>query len=232
MQTEAAYTEVRRSTGFLLGLVVVLSALFVALEWNTGDDDIDIDEMLLDDVAEELLVSAWDEKEQVVVLEQPKPTPAPSEQIKVVDVLPELPPEAEANTQTATVGETEDLGKTAPDEPLPPVVSSLDDEPLPVRVVEQLPEYPGGMGEFVRWLSKNLQYPASARQLKQQGRVVVSFIVNRDGTISDAKIARSASSLFNAEAMRVIRMMPRWKPGVQGGKPCRTMVAVPIVFEL
>ena len=159
MQTEAAYTEVRRSTGFLLGLVVVLSALFVALEWNTGDDDIDIDEMLLDDVAEELLVSAWDEKEQVVVLEQPKPTPAPSEQIKVVDVLPELPPEAEANTQTATVGETEDLGKTAPDEPLPPVVSSLDDEPLPVRVVEQLPEYPGGMGEFVRWLSKNLQYP-------------------------------------------------------------------------
>ena len=220
MQTEAAYTEVRRSTGFLLGLVVVLSALFVALEWNTGDDDIDIDEMLLDDVAEELLVSAWDEKEQVVVLEQPKPTPAPSEQIKVVDVLPELPPEAEANTQTATVGETEDLGKTAPD------------EPLPVRVVEQLPEYPGGMGEFVRWLSKNLQYPASARQLKQQGRVVVSFIVNRDGTISDAKIARSASSLFDAEAMRVIRMMPRWKPGVQGGKPCRTMVAVPIVFEL
>ena len=203
MQTEAAYTEVRRSTGFLLGLVVVLSALFVALEWNTGDDDIDIDEMLLDDVAEELLVSAWDEKEQVVVLEQPNPTPAPSEQIKVVDVLPKLP-----------------------------VVSSLDDEPLPVRVVEQLPEYPGGMGEFVRWLSKNLQYPASARQLKQQGRVVVSFIVNRDGTISDAKIARSASSLFDAEAMRVIRMMPRWKPGVQGGKPCRTMVAVPIVFEL
>ena len=226
-----ASLETRRSTRFLLGLVVVLSMLFVAFEWNSNDGDYDIDETLLDDVAEEILVNTWEDKEQMVTVVEQPPKPQMTDQLKVVDVLPELPPEVEQQAMATTVGEMEDLGDTQADEPLPPVAMSLDDEPLNVRVVEQLPEYPGGMSAFIQWLTKNLRYPPAALSQKRQGRVVVSFIVNSDGTISDEKVATSADRLLDAEAMRVIRMMPRWKPGINNGKPCRTMVAIPIVFE-
>ena len=227
-----ASLETKRGTRFLLGLVVVLSVLFVAFEWNSGDADYDIDETLLDDVAEELLVSTWEDKEQMVAVVEQPPKPQVSEQLKVVDVLPELPPDVEQQALATTVGEMEDLGDTKADEPLPPVATSLDDEPLSVRVVEQLPEFPGGMSAFIQWLTKNLRYPATAQSQKRQGRVVVSFIVNRDGSISDEKVATAADPLLDAEAMRVVRMMPRWKAGIQNGKPCRTMVAVPIVFDM
>ena len=227
-----ASLETRRSTRFLLGLVVVLSMLFVAFEWNSNDGDYDIDETLLDDVAEEILVNTWEDKEQMVTVVEQPPKPQMTDQLKVVDVLPELPPEVEQQAMATTVGEMEDLGDTQADEPLPPVAMSLDDEPLNVRVVEQLPEYPGGMSAFIQWLTKNLRYPPTALSQKRQGRVVVSFIVNSDGTISDEKVATSADRLLDAEAMRVIRMMPRWKPGINNGKPCRTMVAIPIVFEI
>ena len=216
-----ASLETKRGTRFLLGLVVVLSVLFVAFEWNSGDADYDIDETLLDDVAEELLVSTWEDKEQMVAVVEQPPKPQVSEQLKV-----------EQQALATTVGEMEDLGDTKADEPLPPVATSLDDEPLSVRVVEQLPEFPGGMSAFIQWLTKNLRYPPTAQSQKRQGRVVVSFIVNRDGSISDEKVATAADPLLDAEAMRVVRMMPRWKAGIQNGKPCRTMVAVPIVFDI
>jgi protein TonB len=98
--------------------------------------------------------------------------------------------------------------------------------------VEQLPEFPGGMVEFMKWLTKNLKYPPSAQNRKVQGRVVVSFIVNKDGTIADAKVVKPVDPTLDREAMRVVRMMPNWKPGLQMGKPCRTMFAIPIVFKL
>ena len=145
-----ASLETRRSTRFLLGLVVVLSMLFVAFEWNSNDGDYDIDETLLDDVAEEILVNTWEDKEQMVTVVEQPPKPQMTDQLKVVDVLPELPPEVEQQAMATTVGEMEDLGDTQADEPLPPVAMSLDDEPLNVRVVEQLPEYPGGMSAFIQ----------------------------------------------------------------------------------
>jgi protein TonB len=84
----------------------------------------------------------------------------------------------------------------------------------------------------MKWLTKNLRYPEVARQQGIQGKVVVSFIVNTDGSIAEAKIASSVDPVLDREAMRVIRMMPRWKPGIQNDQPCRTMFAVPIVFKL
>ena len=101
-----------------------------------------------------------------------------------------------------------------------------------MRIVEQLPEFPGGMTAFVQWLTRNLKYPEAARSQKLQGRVVLSFIVNKDGSVSQVKVARSVNPLLDREALRVIRMMPPWKPGIQNNEPCRTMIAVPIVFQL
>ena len=84
----------------------------------------------------------------------------------------------------------------------------------------------------MKWLTKNLKYPDIAREQRLQGKVIVQFIVNKDGTIADAKVVKSVTPSLDREAMRVIRMMPTWKPGIQDDKPCRTMIAVPIVFKL
>ena len=98
--------------------------------------------------------------------------------------------------------------------------------------MEALPEFPGGMVEFMKWLTKNLRYPTYAHQQRIEGKVVVSFIVNTDGSIAEVKLARSVDPLLDREALRVIRMMPKWKPGIQNNRPCRTMFAVPVVFKL
>ena len=219
--------------GFVLGLVVALSVLFVALEWNTDAREYDIDERLLDDVAEELFVSMADDEEQLVAVVEEKPQQQVAEQVKVVDVVPESSPDIDQQVQPMTVGEMEELNRDLPkEEPLPPVATSMDDEPVNFRIVEQLPEFPGGMSAFVSWLTKNLKYPPEAQRSKTRGRVVVAFIVNRDGTISGERVLHAVDPLLDAEAIRVIRSMPRWKPGIQNNNPCRTMIAVPVVFDM
>lgn len=105
-------------------------------------------------------------------------------------------------------------------------------KPTPFRIVEQMPEFPGGATAFIQWLTHQLRYPPAAMSKKIEGTVVVSFIVNTNGSIADLKLEKSINPLLDQEAIRVIRMMPKWKPGLQNNKPCRTMVAVPIVFHL
>ena len=103
---------------------------------------------------------------------------------------------------------------------------------MDLKVVEQLPEFPGGAVALMKWLTKNLRYPQNARQRKVQGRVVTQFIVNTDGSLSDLKVVESAEPSLDREALRVLRMMPAWKAGKVDEKPCRTMVCIPIVFKL
>ncbi len=111
---------------------------------------------------------------------------------------------------------------------------AVDDEnnPLNFRIVEQLPEYPGGMAALVQWLTKTIVYPPEAHRRNIQGRVVVSFVVNTDGSLSDIRLTKSAHTLLNREALRVAKLMPKWKPGVNNNKPCRTLFAIPIEFKI
>lgn len=127
------------------------------------------------------------------------------------------------------LGEASDISSTA----IKPVaVSGNDDNPLNFTVVERLPEFPGGYSALVQWLTKNLKYPVAAQRAKRQGTVLVSFIVNKDGSITDRKVVKSASPELDREALRVLRNMPKWKPGEDRGKPCRTYFCIPIVFKL
>lgn len=226
-----ASLETTRTTGFLLGLVVALSALFVAFQWTSDESDYDIDEALLDEMAEELLVNPWEKEPELLPVPELVVQPVVPEQIKVVETLPELPAEAEPPLLSQTTIDVESFVPDEP-EPLPQEPTAKEDEPLDVRIVEQLPEFPGGMTAFVQWLTRNLKYPEAARSQKLQGRVVLSFIVNKDGSISQLKVAQSVNPLLDREVLRVVRLMPNWKPGIQNNEPCRTMIAVPIVFKL
>ena len=88
------------------------------------------------------------------------------------------------------------------------------------------------MSKFVQWLTKRLKYPITAQRAKKEGTVLVSFIINKDGTTTDHKIVRSAGAEFDGEALRVLRQMPKWTPGKDKGQPCRTYFCIPIVFKL
>lgn len=99
-------------------------------------------------------------------------------------------------------------------------------------VVEQMPMYPGGDGALMGYLRDNIKYPTVAAENGVQGRVVVGFVVERDGSITDVKILRGVDPSLDREAMRVVKNMPRWNPGKQNGSAVRVKYQVPVSFRL
>lgn len=99
-------------------------------------------------------------------------------------------------------------------------------------VVEQMPQFPGGDAALNEYLSKNINYPVVAQENGVQGRVVISFVVEKDGSITDVKVARSVDPSLDKEAQRVVKSMPRWIPGVQNGSKVRVKYHVPVSFRL
>ena len=99
-------------------------------------------------------------------------------------------------------------------------------------VAEQMPEFPGGMKELLKFLQDNLKYPENAMKNNVQGRVIVQFVVEKDGTLTEFKVARSVDPDLDAEALRVLQTMPKWKPGMQRGKIVRVKFTVPVSFKL
>lgn len=97
---------------------------------------------------------------------------------------------------------------------------------------EQMPEFPGGGDALDQFLNNNLKYPPTAKEKAIQGKVYVGFVVEKDGTITNIQIRRGAHELLNEEAIRVVKLMPKWKPGSMRGKTVRTRYTLPIVFSL
>jgi len=99
-------------------------------------------------------------------------------------------------------------------------------------IAETMPEYPGGQAEMIKFIIKNIEYPTIAQENNISGKVYVRFVVEKDGNISDIKVVRGVSPELDQEAIRVIKMMPKWKPGTQRGEPVRVTFTLPINFTL
>ena len=99
-------------------------------------------------------------------------------------------------------------------------------------LVDEMPSFPGGPAELMKWLSSHVQYPAIAIERCIQGTVIVAFIVEPDGSVSNAKLVRSVDPCIDQEALRVVRQMPKWKPGKQNGAAVRVKYNVPVIFKL
>ena len=225
-KSSSANLEERRVQWFLLGLIVVLASMFVALEWNTSDtgwaffaDDEDLE------VEMELSPLKRDQDEIPMMLPQEAKAELPkSEQLHLVDEDVEMPLPQEQQV-------TEPPEPDAEAEEKPEVVDMYN-EPIDFRVVEDLPQFPGGAAEFMKWLTKNLKYPATAQRRKVKGRVVAQFIVNTDGSVSDLELVEKLDFSCDNEVLRVLRMMPKWQAGMMNAKPCRTKVCIPVVFNM
>ena len=138
-----------------------------------------------------------------------------SQQVKVVEQ-----PKAENTTKPVEVIQAKE------------VFTPVEQMPEFFDVVEQMPEYPGGSMAMFEYLSKSIKYPKEAEEAKKEGRVIAAFIINKDGSISDACVVKSVDPALDAEALRVINGMPNWKPGKQNGKVVNVKYTIPISFRL
>lgn len=100
------------------------------------------------------------------------------------------------------------------------------------QIVEQMPEFPGGAEKMMKYLSENIKYPEEAKEKGISGRVFLSFVIEKDGSVSNVKVAKGIGKLCDDEAVRVVKAMPKWKPGMQKGKPVRVNYMLPITFKL
>ncbi|NPD93190.1 energy transducer TonB [Xylanibacter muris] len=232
-KTKAADLERGRIQRFLLGLIVALSIVFVALEWTENGSSDSFTDSFLDDIAQDMEFMPVMMQEDMAEIPVEEKTSEP-EKINIVENDAVASDNYEIETSEAVSGsdDMDDHTLASDDnmaETLSPVVESA---PLDFRVVEDIPQFPGGTAGFMKWLTGRLRYPRQAREDKLQGTVLATFIINEDGKVSDIKIARSLSPDCDREVLRVLRMMPEWTPGVQNDKPCRTKVCIPIVFRM
>ena len=228
-KSSKADLEARRPRWFLMGLVTALALLFVGLEYSIEPDDPLDDPDLLEQLSAEAELAPVLNQPDMIAL-APQVEPPPTTKLKIAE---EEEPSQQANEEEPMeTDHGDDLPTLEEEKPEEPEVTDEKDQPIDFRVVEDLPQFPGGPVELMKWLTRNLKYPPAAQNMKQQGKVVAEFIVEKDGSLSGIKITKSLSPLCDNEALRVLRMMPRWSAGIQNDQPCRTKVCIPIVFKL
>lgn len=231
----SADLERKRRTGFLLGLIVAFSLCFAALEYTQTNNNDEIDDEILDDIAQDLeQLPALEQKDMLAAIQPQQVTPTSesvqetkTEELQKPTTVESATPALKALVPVEVPPDiTEELMK------VPPVPLDLNENPLKLRVVENAPEPSIGWVPFMKWLTKTLKYPPTAKVQKIQGTVLVTFIVNADGSVSDVKINKSVEPSLDREALRVVGMMPKWNAGISNGKPSRAMVGIPVVFKL
>ena len=228
-KSKSADLEGRRTQRLLLGFVVALACVFVALEYSVEPDDpLDDPELLARLDSEMELPPILQEESELMLAPQAEPKPA----TVLVVVEEEAESEPEQDDEPVETDLDDDMNVTDEEiteiEPPAPV----DDDVVSFSVVEELPQFPGGPMELMKWLTRNLKYPKALESQKIQGKVVAEFIVNKDGSVTDVKVVGSLHPLCDNEVLRVLRMMPRWTAGLENDEPCRTKVCIPVVFKI
>ena len=224
-KTPKADLENKKSTWLLVGYVIVLAFMFIAFEWTKRDIKIDTSQAITDLVFEEEIIPITEQPEQAA----PPPPPAAPPIAETLTIV-----EDDADVEETTIATSEETNQAVEIKYVPVAVEEEEPEEQTIfEVVEQMPEFPnGGMAGLMQYLSKNIKYPTIAQENGTQGRVTVQFVVNRDGSIVDAKVLRGVDPYLDKEAIRVINTMPKWSPGKQRGKPVRVKYTVPITFRL
>ena len=230
-KTDSANLELRRREMMLVALVVVLSCFYAAVGWDTSLSP-RLSEELMEDALESIDLDRLKRDRDMVAAIARHDTPQETVVVKPGERLTVQPEAEPAGQPVAGDDAAADEDTPDADTPQPPAEPVAADLPEEFRVVEALPEFPGGASAFMKWITANLRYPQAAQNRRLEGKVVVSFIVDIEGNVTHLKVESSPDVLFTQEVVKVMSRMPRWTPGVQHGKPCATMVAVPIHFDM
>ena len=207
-----------------LGLVLALAIVLVAFEWKSYDNEkIEVAARTAIETEEEMIIQT----EQNLPPPPPPPPAQVSDQIEIVEDDVEIETEVKIDAEATETTVVEDYVA-----PPPPVVEEEVAEEEIFQIVEEMPSYPGGMQSLYEYLSENIRYPVVAMESGIQGRVYVTFVVEKDGSISDVKVLRGIGGGCDEEAVRVIKAMPKWNPGKQRGRAVRVLYNVPVNFTL
>ena len=217
-----ASLEDKKLTYVLMGLVLVLSICYVAFEWTEK-------EVTKYEVSDTDFF--FEEEMDIQQTSQETPPPPPPPAVQEVEVLNVVEDDVETETIEINTEDDKDVEVVI----APPVEAPVEEEEEEVifMVVESMPEFPGGQQALFKYLAENVKYPFIAQENGIQGRVICQFVVNKDGSIVDVVAVRSSGEpSLDKEAIRVIKSMPKWKPGKQRGKPVRVKYTVPVNFRL
>ncbi len=220
-KTPKADLENKKGYFMEIGLIIALLVVFGAFSLKSYDKQtVNQLQVAVDDAPEEIIPIT----EQKV---KPPPPPPPRQvtQIKIVEddvqVEDDLDIDVEADDNTEF------------EEYIPPETDEEEVEEQQIfQVVENMPEFPGGRGELMKYLATNIKYPPYAKEAGIQGRVFINFVVETDGSITAVKVLRGIGGGCDEEAIRVVKNMPKWKPGMQRGKPVRVSFNLPVKFTL
>ena len=223
-KSEHADLERGKGTSLLIGFVIALGVMFVALEWTQKEVEDNSELYTARDVSlnEEMIPITLPEKKTV------PPPPAAVTKAEIIEIV-----EDDADIEEDIMASTEDNVEWVDIDDYDVVTVEPEPEEEEIfMVVEDQPEFPGGTAALLEYLRKNIKYPAICRENNIQGRVLVTFIVNKDGAIVEPEVVKSVNPSLDKEALRVISQMPNWKPGSQRGKPVRVKYTVPVNFRL
>ena len=205
-----------------IGLIIALLIAWLAFEHKSYDKR-ELDESLLNRevVLDEEMVEITKQEEQKP---QPVEQPQQTTQLEIVD--------DNVETEDININAEVEQNEVIEEYVAPEVVEEDVVEQEIFQIVEEMPAFPGGEAKLMEYVGKNIKYPQIARETGIQGRVFISFVVEPDGSVSNVKLLRGIGGGCDEEAMRVVKSMPKWKPGKQRGKAVRVSYQIPVFFKL
>lgn len=216
---DAVKLEKKRAGFLFMGLITALSMTLLAFEYTTYDKQIQgKTDLFLNHLEEEII--------PIARVELPPPPPPKPKPLTIIELAPDdKKPDLPVDFDIPDI----DPSDAAPIYTIPEPVEV--EEPVHIRV-EQMPEFPGGELALLRHLAEHIKYPIPALDADVQGVVYVSFVVNKEGEVEDARILKGIGAGCDEEALRVVRALPRWKPGEQRGRKVKVRFNVPVRFTL
>lgn len=205
-----------------IGIVLALGIVLLAFEWNTTDES----------AASLGTLEKADMEEELIPITRPKepPPPPPPPKPQVVEKLLIVDDKKELNEQLKAMNTDIDIDDVIEIVHLEPEPEKED--PVIFNTAEEMPSFPGGERELLKWIAGNVNYPAVARENDIQGKVFIRFVVTDRGTVDKVSLLRGVHPVLDNEAIRVVKKMPKWKPGRHRGVPVNVWFTVPIFFKL
>lgn len=212
-----ANLENKKNLYMMMGFVMVLSLLYISFEWSKA-------ELNFDKIDQSQTTSYIDELPPITMPDKVLPPPPPPPPL--TDIINVVKDEVKTTEQIFTDDTPIETLKTYATSQTAEIVEQVDEVLI---YVEQMPEFEG---DVFSYLAKALKYPTIPQEYGIQGRVVCQFVVNKDGSIVDIQVVKSIDKYLDAEAVRVIKLMPKWKPGKLNGKAVRVKYTLPVHFKL
>jgi protein TonB len=217
-KTPKANVERFNMTFFLIGAIVSLGVVISAFKYKQYEKQQKV-------LTSDLEVDVEEEMTEITKQQEKPPPPPPPPEIKIVE------DKVEVEEDQPEVQE-QDVTQETVVEDIPQMKEEKVEEDKVFVAVEDQPEFPGGQQALYKWISNHIKYPQREKEVGIQGRVIVQFVVEKDGSVTNVKAVKGPSEGLKKEAIRVVKNMPDWRPGKQRGKPVRVRYTIPIFFRL